>query len=161
MNIIIFSKPIHSGKTTELMQWSKMQKSCLGILMPDVDGVRKMYDIEKQLYFKAESDKQLLANEPLVEIGKYQFYQSAFNRAYQIIEETLTIEPEFIVIDEVGILELEAKGFYKSVKKLIDASNANSLKGNIILTIRNVFVAEVVAYFNITNYRIVDSLTKL
>ncbi len=161
MSIIIFSKPIHSGKTTELMHWSKMQKSCSGILMPDVDGLRKMYDIANQSYFDAECKKPLIANEELLVIGKYSFYQSAFDKANQIIEEAFLLNPEFIVIDEVGILEINQKAFYTSVKKLIDISNTNSADSTVILAIRDIFVAEVVADFNILNYKIVDSLTEL
>jgi len=161
MSIIIFSKPIHSGKTTELMKWSKMQQSCFGILMPDVDGLRKMYDIASQSYFNAECKKLLIANEELSVIGKYSFYQSSFDKANQIVEEASLLKPEFIVIDEVGKLELEKEGFYASLKKLIDISNTNSADTKIIVAIRDVFVAEVIAGFNILNYKIVDSLTKL
>jgi nucleoside-triphosphatase THEP1 len=160
MSIIIFSKPIHSGKTTDLMSWCKTQKTCSGILMPDIDGVRKIFDIEKQSYFDAEC-KTFGANEELVEIGKYQFYQSAFDRANQIIEEALSTESEFIVIDEIGMLEINQKGFYPSVKQLIDASNTDDIKSTIILAVRDVFVDEVVTYFHILNYTIVDSLSEL
>ena len=43
MSIIIFSRPVHSGKTTELMQWCEqvsIKQNVAGILMPDIDGSR-------------------------------------------------------------------------------------------------------------------------
>ena len=54
MSIIIFSKPVHSGKTTALLEWSKEQKNIAGILMPDMDGERKMFDIRTNEIFDAE-----------------------------------------------------------------------------------------------------------
>lgn len=161
MSIILFSKPIHSGKTTELMHWCKVLKSCSGILMPDIDGQRKMYDIEKQLYFDAECNNSLFTDEQLIEIGNYSFYQSAFDNANQIIIEAILQKPTFIVIDEVGILEMGRKGFYTSVKQLINASNAGNINSKIILAVRDIFVTEVVACFNIINYKVVDTLNEL
>ncbi len=161
MSIIIFSKPIHSGKTTALMHWCKTQQSCSGILMPDVDRIRKMYDVRNQSYFDAECKSPLSTEEKLIDIGKYHFYQSSFDKANQIIEEAILLKPEFIVIDEVGMLEINQKGFHTSVKKLMDISDTNSFDTTIILAVRDVFMAEVVAYFKIPNYRTVDSLTEL
>ena len=161
MSIIIFSKPIHSGKTTQLMHWCKMQKTCGGILMPDVDGQRKMFDIDKKSYFKLECKSPISSNEKTIEIGKYLFYQSAFDTANQVITEALSAVTEFIVIDEVGMLEINQKGFYTSVKQLTDISNAGNLKSKVILAVRDVFVADVVACFNILKYKTTESLTDL
>ena len=41
MSIFIFSRPVHSGKTTELLHWCNQQKNIMGIAMPDINGSRK------------------------------------------------------------------------------------------------------------------------
>lgn len=81
MSIFIFSKPIHSGKTTALMQWCKRNTNCAGILMPDMDGNRKMYSIQDSSFFEVSCQPSFAIQENVISIGRYTFYKEAFNKA--------------------------------------------------------------------------------
>lgn len=158
MSIFILSKPIHSGKTTELLEWSKKQKYCSGILMPDVDGVRMMYDINSKILFEAECKSKNINNRNLNKIGKYYFFEDSFNKANIILENSLKKTFNWLVIDEVGKLELNNDGFYTSVTKSLKLKKENIFKGNILFVVRDTLLIDVIKYFEITNYKVVRDL---
>lgn len=159
MGIIIFSKPIHSGKTSSLLQWCEGKKGIEGILMPDINGKRKMLDIATQTLFDAELTEE--TSEPITEIGKYKFYTAAFERANDILLNAIDKNPAYIIIDEVGKLEMKEKGFYKAVVTLIELAKQKKIQSQLILVVRDSFVEEVCKYFKIEEYVLTDDLNKL
>lgn len=158
MSIFIFSQPIHSGKTTALMQWCKKNTNCAGILMPDVDGSRKMYAIQEAYLFEASCQPSLVTDENVISIGPYSFYKEAFARANKIIIAALNSLVEWLVIDEVGKLELKRTGFYPAVKKAIEAVNTNSFKGNLLLVVRDSLLTAVINELGIEKYEVSSEL---
>ena len=70
MSIIIFSQPIHSGKSTQLLHWCDQQKNVAGIVMPDMDGKRKILNLEPKEVFAIECDNPANTNEKLIKGGK-------------------------------------------------------------------------------------------
>ena len=44
-DIYIFSRPVRTGKTTELKDWISHARRVAGVMMPDVDGTRKLAEI--------------------------------------------------------------------------------------------------------------------
>ncbi|KGE86989.1 MAG: hypothetical protein ACE362_10725 [Phaeodactylibacter xiamenensis] len=49
--IVIFSAPVNTGKTTELMNWAANRNNIGGILAPDIDGLRRLYTLrDRQLH---------------------------------------------------------------------------------------------------------------
>lgn len=158
MPIILFSKPIRSGKTTSLLSWCEGKKEVEGILMPDVDGKRKMLDIASHVLFEAEvTEKQ--TTQPVTAIGKYQFYTAAFEKANAILINAISNNATFIIVDEVGKLELKQKGFYPAVASLIAAVHQNKITSTVILVVRDSFVEEVVKFFSINDYRLTDDIS--
>jgi len=139
MSIIIFSRPIHSGKTTELLQWCNEQKNVCGILMPDISGSRKILDIKTKEVFDIECTDAENTKEPLTTIGKYHFYTAAFDKANLILLDSLAQKPNWLIIDEAGKLELEGKGFYSSIKKATELYNNKEKTGNLLITGRDSF----------------------
>lgn len=156
MSIIIFSKPIHSGKTTTLMQWCKHQK-CAGILMPDINGCRKFYNVETKNYFDTECKQP--DTESYTSIGKYHFSNTAFNQANDIIINSLHKQIDYLIIDEIGKLELNKKGFYAALQATLKAYSNKQFNGKILLVVRDNLLNDVLTYFNINEYEIITELS--
>lgn len=159
MSIYIFSRPVHSGKTTELLTWCSKQKDVRGVLMPDIEGSRKILDLHTKEIFEIECVEPLKATEKIVSVGRFHFYESAFERANDIITGSLSYDPEWLVIDEAGKLELNGKGFYNSLVTAMAFYNTKKGTGNLLLTVRDNLCTEVISFFNIRDYRIIQQLS--
>jgi len=156
MSIYLFSRPIHSGKTTTLMQWCSRQKNIQGILMPDINGSRKIMNIKTKEIFDIECIAPGSSKEPLTMVGRFSFYTAAFEKANSILHTALTENPDWLVIDEAGKLELEGKGFYNSIAKAVAIYNNETCTGNLLITVRDSLCNEVISFFNIRNYIVID-----
>ena len=157
--ITIFSKPIHSGKTTQLLKWVEKQSLCAGILMPDISECRNFYNISTKKYFIAQCIETNLVDETIINIGKYQFYVDAFERANEIIIKSIDSNCKYIIIDEVGKLELQEKGFHQSIKFVLE--NYATAKKNLLLVVRDSLVNKVVNFYNLKNYHIIHSIKEM
>lgn len=161
MSIYLFSRPIHSGKTTGLMQWCNRPKNIQGILMPDINGSRKIMNIKTKEISDIECIDAAGSKEPVTNVGRFSFYTSAFEKANFILLDALAQNPGWLVIDEAGKLELDGKGFYKSITKAVAIYNNETRAGNLLITVRDSLCNEVISFFNISNYIIVNNLEDL
>src|SRR5437868_1261524 len=162
MSIIIFSRPVHSGKTTELMNYYQQQPSLniSGVLMPDVDGTRKIFDLANKSYFDIECTDAENANERLVMVGKYCFYQSAFDKANHIISKTIE-STDLLIIDEVGKLELVGKGLYPATQHAVNDSSFQSDAKHLLLVVRDSLYDAVISNFNIGEHRLIHEVNSI
>ena len=160
MSIYIFSRPVHSGKTTELLQWSNLQKNIAGILMPDINGSRKILDLYTKEVFDIECTDAANTKELLTSVGRFHFYTVAFEKANKIILTALDQTPDWLVIDEAGKLELDGKGFYESIVKAVDLYN-NDKPGNLLITVRESLCTEVISFFKVKNVQVIHQLEDL
>ena len=157
MNIYIFSKPVHSGKTTELRQWCNRHKNVTGILMPDMNGKRMFLNIRTKEIFAAACEDANITTEPLVPIGRFHFYAAAFLKANTMLIDESMHGPEWMVIDEVGRLEIGKMGFYPAVKAIIiDASVKN-----IVLVVRDSLFEPVISFFEIKDHHLIHTMDDL
>lgn len=161
MSIYIFTRPIHSGKTTELLQWCNQQKNIAGVLMPDINGSRKILDLNTKEIFDIECTDAANTKEPITSVGRFHFYTAAFEKANAIVLAALNQMPDWLVIDEAGKLELNGKGFYGSIVKAVDLYNENKVPGNLLITVRESLYNEVVSFFTIKNFRVIHQLEDL
>ncbi len=161
MSITLFSRPIHSGKTTELLQWCNRQKNIYGILMPDINGRRKILDIKTKELFDVECADAEKTKEPLTTVGKFHFYTAAFEKANLILINALKHNPDWLVIDEAGKLELDGKGFYDSLKKITGVYNDKKNGGNLLITVRDSLCEEVARFFKLKDHRLISRLEEL
>ena len=56
--IYIYSGKVHSGKTTNILEWTKTKKSIDGILAPVIDSKRYLYRIKSKEYHLLEADEK-------------------------------------------------------------------------------------------------------
>jgi nucleoside-triphosphatase THEP1 len=158
MRIYIFSRPIHSGKTTELLHWCNQQKNITGVLMPDIDGSRKILDLHTKNIFDIECTDAANTKELLTAVGRFHFYTAAFEKANAIVLAALNQNPGWLVIDEAGKLELDGKGFYESIEKAVDFYSSDKVAGNLLITVRESLCNEVISFFKIKNFQVIHRL---
>jgi nucleoside-triphosphatase len=137
-NIYILVCEKHSGKTTALMQWVKGKENIAGILSPVVNEERMFYNIADGEYFTMLA----AANEETLLVGKYAFSKTAFDKANALLQET---KNKFVIIDEIGPLELMDNGFADTLKNILLQKSYTDL----LLVVRNGLVDDVVKKFSI------------
>ena len=142
--VVILSGAVQSGKTTSLLKHFSNTNAVGGFICPDVNGKRMMfYTSEKRVV-----PFQITQQDNSVSIGKFAFNQDVFNKACDILINTLTLENKFVIIDEVGPLELKEGGYYQSLLTLIEKSKQKD-DLTIILVVREHLIADVVSKFNL------------
>lgn len=135
--IILFSGPIHSGKTTRLQNFIA-DKNCDGIIAPIIEGKRCIQRIKT-------GETKLLETKSVdaIVIGKYKFSKETFEWAKQQIKDSLQSNVDYLVIDEVGKLEMVDLGYEPMVSIAIDKfKKENSFV--LILVVRESLVKEVI-----------------
>lgn len=129
--------------------------------MPDIDGFRKIYNIETKEICDIECINPINNTEPLTTVGHFNFYTSAFEKANAILINAVSQNRHWLVIDEAGKLELGGKGFYDSLRIIADHYNTNAEAGNLLITVRESLCKEVIFFFKFKNYRIIHDLGEI
>lgn len=142
MSIIIYTNAIHSGKTQSLFAWCQKQANVGGILMPNLSGKKQFYDIATQTYFDAQVDE--FCNDEIWQIGKYCFSKQAFDNANKAIIKAMAENKDWVIIDEIGYLELEQKGLYDSWQFCLQFINNQQFKKHLVLVVRSNLLKKVV-----------------
>ena len=144
----ILSGSVHSGKTTRLIKWLKDKNNVQGIISPILDGKRYLVNIQSDEKRKLEIDS-FSSKENVTKVGKYIFDQSVFDWACKIILDTIKSNPDWLIIDEVGPLELQGDGLAKAVNKVL--SNKNILVGtNLVLVVRDSLMTDFLNHYNLS-----------
>jgi nucleoside-triphosphatase THEP1 len=76
-------------------------------------------------------------------IGKYKFSISSFNEITNYTLKSLDSKPDFVVLDEIGPLELKGLGFDELLKSLLSSDS------NLILVIRNTLLEEIIQHYHL------------
>ncbi|MBD3864041.1 nucleoside-triphosphatase [Olleya marilimosa] len=153
--IYILTGAIRSGKTTALLQWSKSRNDVDGLLCPDdANGKRYFLKLKNKTIFKLEAEAE---TEAIVTIGNFKFLRSAFNEAndYLILEASKS-EPKYLIIDEIGKLELKNEGLHVSTQALISQFRSND-NTHLILVVRDYLLDAVLEHYGITECSILTT----
>jgi nucleoside-triphosphatase THEP1 len=108
--IHILTGPVHSGKTTLLRDVTTQLKN----QNIDVAGFLCLYTEENAQFIRKEGNKFWQR------IGPYFFIPESLDHAQNMIR--LSTNADVCVVDEVGPLELEGKGLWPALKKVIALS---------------------------------------
>lgn len=142
--INIVTGKIQSGKTSGLFKLLNTRYSVDGILSPIVNEKRVLYHIASKTIKRFEVDE---SNEKTISIGNYIFLQESFDWANEKLIKGFSSKPDFLVIDELGKLELKGKGFYPSIKEILEIKDNSATQ--LILVIRDYLLDEVLHYYGI------------
>jgi nucleoside-triphosphatase THEP1 len=157
-NIFIFSRPVASGKTTELMDWIRYERKVGGILMPDIEGTRKLAEIISGDVYEFQVEGP---GEGVVTIGKYHFKNEIFQKAQEILLGRQRIPVRWIVVDEVGKLEIDGQGFEPAISFIIKEFKEGSRSENLLLVIRDSLLEKAVKHYALDNATVVNNLKEL
>jgi len=148
--IYLLSEEIQSGKTTSLQLCTENRYDIGGFLSPDKNKVRCLMNLQSKAEIPFEIDLTSYTD-PIVIIGKFAIATAAFEIGSKWIKEHLANDDvNFIVIDEVGKLEAEGKGFAEALRHAIDHIGNK----NLILVVRSNLQKEIVEKFALSEYKI-------
>lgn len=151
--IYLLSGSIGTGKSTALLKWSQGRNDVFGILTPkNKNGIRFILDVNTKECFEMETHSETA---DVIFVGRYHFLKTAFETGNAIIKRTLkNTKSGYVIIDELGKLELESKGFHESASLAItETINNNHL--HLLLIIRSSLLIKMIEKFRISDYQLI------
>lgn len=152
--IYILADEVRTGKTTALLEWIETWDEVKGILCPDgEDGKRVLMDLESRQQFPLEVDEP---NEKTISVGRFHFARPTFELANYILKKSFDeMEYEFLVVDELGKLELEDEGIHHAAHHIF-TNYRPSEDHHVMAVIRTSLVKDVIKKYNIRDFTIVS-----
>lgn len=156
-NIFLFTAPVQAGKTTALMNWVKNKKRIGGFLTPDREGLRYLYTLENRQFHdfqvEVETAKVMPANK-LVTVGKFNFYAAAMALAQQTLLNDVGSDFDWIIIDEIGKLELRGKGLEPVAGQIIKHFQTRSSSAKLLLVVRESLLDAIIQRYKLEDCRL-------
>ena len=153
--IYILTGDIETGKSKALLQWAHGRSDVHGILSPRNENNERYF-----LNINTKKSFRMLANsedEDPISIGRYHFLKSAFEKANAIIKKSVEKNQSgYIVIDELGKLEVNSEGLYESAKLAINKA-LNHPNFHSILVVRTALLSGIVKKYKIGDVVYFDS----
>lgn len=155
--VFIVTGSIGQGKTTFIQKIIKNFQS-KGITLGGIYSPRVMqgkstvgYDIidintnEREAFLRQNYTKNNL------KIGRFNINLQGLQKGIKAIKKSSNTNIQIVIIDEVGVLELENNGWAKNIEELIRNS-----QNHVLLVIRDSFVEQVIEKWKIKNYLVFD-----
>ena len=143
---------IRTGKSTRLLERFSGNADVCGVLQIEEDGDRYFIELPSLRKIKMETDGN--SDDDFFQLGNFKFSVKAFERANKILDNCISSNCKTIVIDEFGKLELQRKGFYEFVKKIIDLKKSGKLNRKIIIVVRDYLLDDFILMFGIKRDKI-------
>jgi nucleoside-triphosphatase THEP1 len=156
VRIFIFTGAVGEGKTTHLAKLVETLRSrnlsVAGVLSPRIveNGKTTGYDLLDLVTGIKEPLLRRSEDQGAGKIGSYAIIPQGFKAGYGALKEAQNHNYQYIVVDEVGKLELEGQGWAPSLEELI-----RNYPGKIILTVRDGYQDQVIAKWNFKHYKII------
>jgi len=144
--VFILTGPVHTGKTTRLMHWASSQKNIDGIFQLIIDEKRFIYNIATRT-LKMLEVPSYTGDEKVIKIGNYRFSKEVFEWAQNVLLNSLDKNLEWLIIDEIGPLELEGKGLEPAITKIFRESEKFS--GKILCVVRDPMLEKFVEHYGL------------
>ena len=134
------------GKTTFLLNLVK-DKNVDGILAPVINGKRHLQHISSNQMKKLEIDDDI-ENRKTISVGRYLFDENIFEWAREKLIVSFNANPEWLIIDEIGPLELNSNGLEPAISQIVKTINYQS-KIKIIFVVRENLIDSFLKHFNL------------
>lgn len=150
--IYILTGDIRTGKTSALLDWIKNRIDVDGLICPDNDnGKRYFLKVKSQKEFELEVESE---SEKTITIGPFHFLKSAFEEANNyLLEANKRRDFKYLIIDELGKLELKKEGLHNAAKTLIPDFMFNDNRC-LILVVRESLLEDIIKYYSISEYTV-------
>jgi len=83
-----------------------------------------------------------------ISFGRFAFKPEGKQFGLDCLKQVTEDEHAIYMIDEIGLLETHQKGWHDVFGSLLDSGK------NVVISVRNLYLSEIVAYFEIENFRI-------
>lgn len=151
--INIVTGNIKTGKTTRLMKWALSQNNIDGIFQPVIDEKRFIYHIGSRTLRKLETSE----TENITTIGKYNFSNETLAWAQNILIGCISKNLDWIIIDEIGPLELNGNGLEPAITNVI--LQRNNISSQILCVVRETMLELFLQHYKLQNdYEILEKL---
>ncbi len=148
--IYILTGPIQTGKSSQLWEWSKQTKSVAGLLSLVQDKTRVLLDLSSNSTIEFEVDLNT-NHEATLQIGKFHFSQKGLEKGIQCLKNALNSPPNFLVLDEIGKLEIEQSiGFHSIALELIHQYKKPGSE-ILLLVIRDTLLEKAIQKYDLQN----------
>ena len=117
-------------------------------MSPVINNQRYIYSIEADKYRCLEAGNDNSSDQKIITIGRYNFLESTFVWAREQLQIAAEKESEWLIIDEIGPLELSGKGLEPQVGSIVSAA-LQSEKSNLILVVRDSLMEKVVDFYHL------------
>ncbi|MCB0652809.1 MAG: hypothetical protein KDC85_16135 [Saprospiraceae bacterium] len=164
IRIFIFTGPIRSGKTTALMNWVGKRSNIGGFLTPDKGELRylfTLYDRKWHDFQVADALAKTMPESQLVTISKFNFLSTAFGIAHQTLLNDPDLNPDWIIIDEVGKLELMGLGLEPALKQVLAYYKTSKTSGALLMVVREELLEAVKDYYQLEHFQVIKNLNSL
>lgn len=156
-NIIIFSRAIRTGKTTELLAWCSQQTDVYGIATPDVNGSRILLDLHTNQQYLFQNEKATNT----INVGRYNFDNEVFAIGKASLIKSIKLKPKWLVIDEIGNLEIQQDiGWEPAFSTIIDYYEEYNL-GKLVVVVRDSLLMVFQEKYNAHRALVINSLNEL
>lgn len=138
-----------------MMHWVSSRDNVGGFLTPDVEGSRKIFSIRDKEYMDFQVMNESLSNEEIIEVGRFKFLRSGFDRMHEMLINDLSSGCDVVIVDELGKLELRGEGLCDAIHqalKIFRKENTTSL----VIVIRAFLLAEAKEKFNLEGAEIYE-----
>ena len=156
--IFILTGPVRSGKTTSLQDWSANNENIDGVLCPENDeGHRFLIKMKTNEILPLEvKNTTLVKQDELIGVGPFQFLKIAFKQANEYLIQASNIQNyKYLIIDELGKLELRNMGLHTAANKVIQR-HMFDINHHLILVVRSSLVESMIAHYKISKYSEID-----
>jgi len=153
--ITIISGEKHSGKTTKLLEiiteLKSKNKTCAGIVAIGILKNNNRYSFNIQDITTQENMPLMSVDEnpKLKKIGRFYINPLGFQFGEQVLKKAINSNPDYIIIDEIGSLELSEDGWFHILKNILKTEQ------KIIFTVRNKLINQLIKKFNISEYKLI------
>lgn len=144
----ILTGMLNSGKTTSLRDWSQSRDDVAGILTPVIQGKRMFMNAKTREQFPMEATND---ESDVLSVGRFTFSKKGFDSAVRVIREELQSKG-WLLIDEVGPMELRGEGFCDVVKEALQQQHDSQ---TIVLVVREGLVEKVKEYFGLEDATVI------
>jgi len=148
--IYILTGDIRTGKTTALLDWVSGRNDADGLLCPDNENGRRYF-------LKVKSQKEIeleveFESEEIITIGPFHFLKSAFKEANNyLLDANKRRDFRYLIVDELGKLELKNEGLHDAAKALIPNFIFNDNR-HLIVVVRESLLHVILKYYAISEY---------
>ena len=161
--IYILTGQVRTGKTSALLKWCNNRAVVDGVLCPDDEnGKRYFLNIKSNTKYLLEAEEDAMTENEIISVGRLHFLKKSFNLANDYLAR-LKDEASFsyLIIDELGKLELQNQGLHVAAKALIQVYMFHKQQ-HLVLVVRESLIDAILKHYEILKFQLLkkEDLTK-